>query len=154
MKTNRVLYFILVWIPDVLIAWGFMKLTDGDRSTFWWALIILIVVQVLFSIKNTIAGTLIYRLIGRNDLINAMALFLRENNFPDPKGETDIECYYWDVAADDTQPLELRLLARQEFGKIATLGNLGFFPRLRLLSAFNKALSQYKNPKNMGITEW
>ena len=142
-KAYRNIYIVLVWIPDLLIAWGYMKLTDGDQSTFWWALLTLFVVQALFSIKNAIAGSFIYRLIGKTDIINAATLFLNQHNFPDPNGETDIECYYWDIAEDESNTVDMRLLARQEFGKVVMLDHIGFFPRLRILAAYNGTLANY-----------
>lgn len=129
-------------IPDIAIAWIYMRLTDGGWSNFWWALVFLWAVQAGFAFKQFLANLLNYRLWAKRTVADAMAQKLKELKFPVPE-ETDFECVIHETAADPTRPIDHRMFASTWIGYFAAVESAGLIKIMRMRSACNAGLKQY-----------
>ena len=113
-------------IPYLLVAWGFTALTDGEASTFWKALLALIIVRTFFALIEALGGVLKWRLWGRNVLVGQALNWFTSRQFPQRKYAHDyMGNYLARIESDPEQPPALHMaatelnrmfLAYEEFG--------------------------------------
>ena len=140
-----VLNIIVGFIPDLAIAWSYMKLTDGGSQEFWSALIILQCVYLFLWLKRTVWAWLLFWLYNRRSMARTLEKFFKENNFPRPQMFTkDLDDYLPEIINNETEPTEVRIKASFEYG---TLNGLKIGQRyaavMMLTIASKRALDRY-----------
>ncbi len=144
-------YFVIMMIPDFVIAWLFMQNDNDKWSTFFWVLLILFLVQLFFGIKNIIAGSLSYRIFARKELTDGWLLSFEHHKFPAFE-ENDIDYYLQKVAFDKNTPIESRLQAAKLFGQLEGFQHTGFFSSMRMKATSNEALGKFIELNRSKIT--
>ena len=151
MKRDQVITLLVVSAPDLLIAWLVMLSNDGKQATFWWTLGALFGVQLFFTLKSTVAASLVFRLYGKRRLTEIASQFLRANNFPRPQVGEEIDDYLERISQSDEFSINVRLIAASEQAKLQQLEQQAILPALRVRSAYNSGLQKYNGPHPRGI---
>lgn len=131
-------------IPDLALAWAYMKLTDDRWSDFWWFLLGMSVVQALFWIKRWAAGSIAFRLYGRQWAVDVIAKDLRASHFPKPDEYENFDSFVERVADDQSQPATVRVKAAALFGAAQAHYSYGFLATLRMSNIYDLAFKNFK----------
>src|SRR5688572_28798645 len=119
---------VFTLIPYLLVAWSFAVMTDGDgeTSTFWKALLVLILLRTFFAVIDTLGEVLRWRLWGRKLFVAHALNWLTSRQFPQRKyADDNMGNYLARIEQDPEQPLALRMavaelermfLVYEEFG--------------------------------------
>ena len=137
--------WLISWIPDLALSWGYMKLTDGQTSTFWWCLLVLLVLQVFLMIKTLIGGSLIFHLFVKERASSAIALDMQKTEFPMPEAGEDGEAFLFRIVEDETLPTNVRLRANGTLGALEAARHNGVFAGLRTSAILNLAAKKFSN---------
>lgn len=151
MTRDQIITLLVVSAPDLLIAWLVMLSNDGKQATFCWTLGALFGVQLFFTLKSTIAASLVFRLYGKRRLTEIAGQFLRANNFPRPQVGEDTDDYLERISHSDEFPINLRLIAASEHAKLQQLEQQAILPVLRVRSAYDTALHKHNGQQPRGI---
>lgn len=140
--------WLLGSIPDIALSWGYMKLSDDRWASLGWFLVALTVAQAFFGIKRIAAGSLVFRLYGKERISDALVQEMHERQFPLPIrderfGDEDFESYMARLVEDETIPVGVRLRANAYLASFQAQNAQGFFVSLRLTAAFNLAVKKY-----------
>jgi hypothetical protein len=116
---KAVLNAVIAWVPDIAIAWGYAKVTDGGWQEFWIAIIALQALYFALWIKKAGWGWVIWWLYGKRSMARTMEKFFRDNNFPHPAmwvgGLSD---YLEQVLADEQVDADTKIKAAFEQGTL------------------------------------
>jgi hypothetical protein len=147
-KQTRQLWlnFLLALIPDAVIAYVAMRVTDSGWVGFAIVFFGLWAVYLAIWLKNSIWGWLVYVLWGKRQMTAAMLSGLRANKYPEPDDfEKSGDDYLQKLVSDESLPVDTRLKAMADFANIHALNQFGFQRFLQVSSALDNALEQYKN---------
>ena len=142
-KKDYLAMYGLGWLPDLGLSFVYMKVSDSDWSGFWWCLLALAVVQLFFSIKKFVAGSLIFHFYSKNKWANAIMAELQRLEMPKPSGDRDYFQYLGRIETDDEFPPEMRQKALNLQAQYGAVEQQGPVQSLRLSSASNLALNRY-----------
>lgn len=137
--------WLISWLPDIGLSWVYMKLSDNGWSSFWQCLLLLIVVQVFFGIKQVIAGSLIFRLFTKEKMSQVMATVMRQQKFPEPEDGEEFELYMYRLINDESLPVDTRIVAKGMASEVEAVRQTGIFPGLRVLKIANQAVVKYRS---------
>jgi len=144
MQRDWLVTTLIVALPDVALAWLYMKLVDGHAGDFWLALGVMYGVQTFFSIKNVLAGTLVFRLYGKRRFIAIAHDFFRQSNFPSPEPNENAHTYLLRISDAEDLPLVARKAAIAELARMRQVESQGFFVALRTGAAYDAAVSSFR----------
>ncbi|WP_096669523.1 hypothetical protein [Polaromonas sp. AET17H-212] len=130
-------------LPDIGLAWAYMKLSDGDTASFWWCLLALWVIGTFFLIKQVLTGTLIFRLYGKERIATLLAQGMERLQFPAPEADEDFETYMCRLVSSEELPINLRLEAQATLSSFRATQEQGLFVALRMAAAHNLAVKKY-----------
>jgi hypothetical protein len=133
------------WIPDALIAFVAMKLTDDEWSTFWWVWVAIQVFYFLNWVKKVAWGSLVWRLWLRRRVSDEALSILTACQFPKPEdGNEDIQTFFTRLIDDDEQPVGVRVRAAEWRATIHTNSEQGgLLAGMRLQEAWGNALAAF-----------
>jgi hypothetical protein len=135
-------------VPDLTIAVAYMKLSDDQWSSFWWAPLFLAALQSAVSFKKLLSSILIYRLWAKNAAVAAFTQRLVALDFLAPESYQgrceDFDDYLTRIAGDETASQKIRAISESWLGYLMGARELaGWLVGSRLESATNAALKQY-----------
>ena len=141
-----VLNMVLAFVPDLVVAWAAMRLTDNEWSSFWIALIALQVIYFFFWLKQALWGWLLFWLIGRRQTAHYLENYFIESHFPPPDEYTiDIDDYFSGMVANDGLDCDTRIRAAYENGTLNGMkASRRYSMVMQLNSASKIALTRYK----------
>ena len=79
-----VLNVILAFVPDLVVAWAAMRLTDSGWSGFWITLLVLQAIYFFFWFKQALWGWLLFWIIGKRQMARYLENSFIESRFPPP----------------------------------------------------------------------
>jgi hypothetical protein len=139
MPTARA-YFIniaLAFIPDLLICWTAMKLTDNQWSSFWIAFIALQAIYFFFWLKTAVWSWLLYWLYRKRQIAAHLEGYFIDSRFPAPDEYTlDLEDYLSGLTTNEELDCDTRIRAAYENG---TLNGMKACQRYSLVFQINSA---------------
>ncbi len=141
--------FLLAFVPDALIAWAYVKLSDGGWPEFWYVMIALQALYFVLWLKQAGWSWLLYWIYQRRTMADSMEKFFREHKFPAPEAWVGgLDDYLDQILLDDDAPTKLKATASFEKG---TLNGMKLAQRYSLVmmmeSATRLAMSSYRrNP--------
>lgn len=142
MNKNDYFIVLLLWlVPDALLAWAYSNLTEGNNSEFWNAYVVLLLIGIFVSIKQTLTGALIYRLWGKKRITRSAIDTMSALNLPwvdDCKSAAE---YLTTVCQDENTPLDSRVKVAELNGYLEGAKQQGFFMALRLNACWDEALT-------------
>ncbi len=131
-------------IPYLLVAWAFNVLSDGDASTFWKALVVLVAVRVIFAFIDMLGGLLRWRLWGGKQLVTYALGWFNTHQFPQRKyADDDMGNYLALIQGDPEQPLALRMAAAELERLFGVYEQFGILIGARFHSAYQMAFEMY-----------
>lgn len=132
-----ILNMLLAFVPDLVVAWAAMRLTDNEWATFWIAIITLQAIYFFFWFKQALWGWLLFFLIGKRQLARNLENFFIEARFPPPNEYTlDLDDYLSSMVANEELNCETRIRAAYENG---TLNGMKASRRYSLVVQLNSA---------------
>jgi hypothetical protein len=143
MRKNWPLIILLTVLPDVAIAWLYKAIVDGAAIDFWIALGVIFGIETIFSIRNAISGSLLFRFYGKRQLVKSMLDYLIRFQFPKPTIGEDALNYFARLADDVEQPAENRIFAATLLANVQQLESQSFFPAMRATAAYDAAVDAY-----------
>jgi hypothetical protein len=131
------LNMVLAFVPDLVVAWAAMRLTNNEWSSFWIVLIALQATYFFFWFKQALWGWLLFWLIGRRQMAGYLENFFIESRFPSPGQYTiDLDDYFSDIVTNDELDCETRVRAAYENG---TLNGMKVSRRYAMVMQLNSA---------------
>jgi hypothetical protein len=110
---------ILAFVPDLLLAWVAMKLTDSGWSGFFVALLALQAVYFFFWAKTAAWSWLLFWLISKRQMANHLENLFIESRFPPPDEFTlDLDDYLSGMTVDEELDCDTRIRAAYENGTL------------------------------------
>ena len=144
-RSDVVIAFVLGWLPDALVAFVVMKLTNDEWSTFWWVWLGIQVLYLLNWLKKTAWAWLVWRFWMRSRASSEAVTVLKSCNFPKPESdEHDIESFFTRLMEDDQQPVPIRIRAAEWRAAIHTGTSQGLQNALQVHRAWADALEAYR----------
>jgi hypothetical protein len=136
---------ILAFVPDLVVAWAAMRLTDNEWSSFWITLVALQALYFFFWFKQALWGWLLFWLIGKRQMARYLENFFIESRFPPPDEYIkDLDDYFTGMVANEELECDTRIRAAYENG---TLNGMKVSRRysmfIQLNSASKIALKRY-----------
>jgi hypothetical protein len=134
-------------LPYLLVAWIFAVMTDGKTSTFWKALLILILLRTFFAVIDTLGKVLRWRLWGRKLLVAHALNWLTSRQFPQRKyADDNMGNYLARIEQDPEQPLALRMAVAELERMFLVYEEFGILVGARFHEAYRVAFEQYAPP--------
>jgi len=132
----------------VLLTLGYTKYVGGDAHTFWHALWIIFLVNLLMMVVNTLTAEAVWQLSEKKIVVAGIVEFLKQNNFPMRKYATDgFGNYLARIENEDANPKELNA-AVMEINRARDLpDSVGMFHNMRMFYAWEQAYELY-TPKS------
>lgn len=146
---NGLLIFGLSWVPYVLIGWAVMHFGDGNASTFWYTIGALLIVRLFYSIIETLGGVLVWRAVGKRDMVSQMVQALSEGRFPPANDAAEGMLSYLVRIDDDDTPIQIRLMARELKGGLQVYESIGILPGMRVHAAMDAALRKHSETRGL-----
>jgi hypothetical protein len=132
-----VLNVILAFVPDLVVAWAVMRLTESGWSGFWITLLALQAIYFFFWLKQALWGWLLFWIIGRQQMARYLENFFIESRFPPPDNYTlDLDDYFSGIVANKELNCDTRISAAYENG---TLNGMKVSRRYSLVMQLNSA---------------
>ena len=143
--TKLLINWLLGWVPDLLIAYAYMRIVEGGSQEFWIAFLALQALYFALWLKRAIWALLLYFLYNRFVLAKTLEKFFSDNKFPRPEmwvGSADD--YFDQILMDDTIEAEMKIKAAFEKGslnglKIAQQNSLV----MMMMMASKRAINRY-----------
>lgn len=140
-----ILNIILAFIPDFLVCWAVMKLTDSGWSGFFLTLLALQATYFFFWLKTALWSWILFWLYGRRQMAAHLENFFFEAHFPPPSQYTiDLDDYLSDTVVNEELNCETRIRAAFENG---TLNGFKIGRRYSLVMQLNSASKLALNPR-------
>jgi len=79
-----ILNMVLAFIPDLLICWAVMNVTDRGWSGFFLTLLALQMIYLFFWLKTALWSWLLFWIYGRDQMALYLEKFFFEARFPIP----------------------------------------------------------------------
>ncbi|MCA1527354.1 hypothetical protein [Bradyrhizobium yuanmingense] len=132
-------------IPDLLIAWAFMKYTDGGAETFFFTLIALQAAYFTLWAKRSIWSWTLFVLTNRAFMSNHVEEVLASQSFPKPPDFlSGPDAYYQEIVDDKDEDCEMRIKSSFELGTLAGISVAGQHQlALQVRMATEDALQRY-----------
>jgi hypothetical protein len=112
-----VLNIVLGFVPDLIVAWAVMRLTDNEWSSFWITLVALQAIYFFFWFKQALWSWLLFWIIGKWQMARYLENFFIESRFPPPDEYTiDLEDYFSGMVANEELDCDVRIRAAFENG--------------------------------------
>ncbi len=147
-KQNRQLWLgaVASVIPDAVIAYVVMRVTESGWVGFGLTFLGLWAVYLAIWLKNSIWSWIVFLLWGKRSMVAALLSSLREHRYPEPDNfENSADGYLQRIATDEKQPMDIRLMAAGEYASLHAHNQYGFQRFMQLSVALDNALEQYKN---------
>jgi hypothetical protein len=110
---------VLAFIPDLLIGWAVMHLTDSGWTGFFYTLLVLQLIYFFFWLKTALWSWILFWLYGREQMALYLEKFFFEARFPVPNEYADnLEDYLSDVVIDEELDCDTRMRAAFENGTL------------------------------------
>jgi hypothetical protein len=114
-----VLNVILAFVPDLVVAWAAMRLTDSGWSGFWITLLVLQAIYFFFWFKQALWGWLLFWIIGKRQMARYLENSFIESRFPPPDEYTlDLDDYFSGMVANKDLDCDTRIRAAYENGSL------------------------------------
>lgn len=144
-KSNILVMTVLGFIPDALLAFVVMKLTDDEWSTFWWVWIGLQVLYLLAWAKRAIWSSVVWRLWLRRRAGDEALGVLNVCRFPHPEpDEEDIEIYLTRIMEDEEQPVGVRIRAAEWRATVNANASRSLQIGMQIHQAWSDGLDAYR----------
>lgn len=124
-----------------------MHFGDSKASTFWYTIGGLLIVRLFYSIIETLGGMLVWRVVGKRDMVSRIVQALREGRFPPANDPAEDMSSYLVRIDDDDTPLQIRLMARELKGGLQVYESFGILPGMRVHSAMDAALRKHSETR-------
>jgi len=135
-------------IPYALLAYGYMKFTNGDSTGFWLATGVPLAIRFFFFFVETISGFAIWRLYQRKMVVAKYLQWLRANDFPPREySDDDFQAYLSRIDENLELPIEVRMRARETQARLEVIEEAGVLLGMRAHDATDAALDIY-SPKS------
>jgi hypothetical protein len=136
---------VLGLLPDALIAYVVMKLTNGEWSTFVWVWLAIQAIYILYWVKTALWASIIWHVWRRHRAASEALEVLRLCEFPKPDtGENDAGGFLARVRDDEEQPVAVRLRAAEWAAAVHAASSHGMQASLQLGQAWRDALVAYR----------
>jgi hypothetical protein len=110
---------MLGFVPDILIAWGYAKLTDGGWQDLWIAILVLQALYLALWLKRAVWAWFVWWVYGKRVIARATEKYFSDNKFPPPEmwvgGLGD---YLEQILGDEYERPETKLKAAFEQGTL------------------------------------
>src|SRR5947209_1768269 len=114
-----VLNFILAFVPDLVVAWAAMRLTDNGWFGFWITLLALQGIYFFFWLKQALWGWLLFWIIGRQQMARHLENSFIERRFSPPDEYTlDLDDYFSGTVTNEELNYDTRIRAAYENGTL------------------------------------
>jgi hypothetical protein len=111
------LNIVLALVPDLVVAWAAMRLTDSGWSGFWITLLALQAIYFFLWFKQALWGWLLFWIVGKRQSARYLENFFIENRFPPPDQHTlDLEDYLSGITSNEELDCNTRIRAAYENG--------------------------------------
>ncbi|MEO8629683.1 MAG: hypothetical protein ABI612_16525 [Betaproteobacteria bacterium] len=147
-KTTR-LYWVTALaglIPDMLLALLVAFFFSGGVSGVFVAFFGLQLIYLVLWIKKSVWGWVLFRVMGRKALAEAILSDLQRVKFPEPaECERSADSYFEWVALDESQPIDVRLVPSSQITMLKLPGaKMRIQGSIRLALGYEDALAAYK----------
>ena len=117
-----------------------------DWSDIMWVFLAMIAIDLAFWIRNTLAGSLAFRLIGKDFVRRNTVNILSTNEMPNPEEFfDDPEFYFSEILEDDNSTRGQTIVAANNLGQLQMPYQSGrLVEAMRIASAFKSALEEYR----------
>jgi hypothetical protein len=106
-------------VPDLLVAWAVMRLTDNEWSSFWITLVALQAIYFFLWFKQALWGWLLFWIVGKRQSAPYLENFFIENRFPPPDEYTlDLDDYLSGITFNEELDCNTRIRAAYENGAL------------------------------------
>lgn len=150
-RRQRTLALVTVPIalmPDLLIAWGWMKLSDGGSASFWTAIAVMWIVEFLIWVKRAGAAWAIFHGYGKWALSKMIADGLRVADFPPPLPIESGRDYLARVEGDEALSPDVRNQAKSDFESLDRASEKGLVYGLRADAIYDRAVNRLRKPES------
>jgi hypothetical protein len=103
-----ILNMVLAFIPDLLICWAVMNVTDRGWSGFFLILLALQMIYLFFWLKTALWSWLLFWIYGRDQMVLYLEKFFFKLAF---QSRIDLDDYLNDIVAHDELDCDTRLRA-------------------------------------------
>jgi hypothetical protein len=143
-EPNRLVPIILGLVPDLVICWAAVRLTDSGWTGFFIAFLSLQAVYFFFWFKTAVWAWLLFWVYGRSRYSSYLETWFVNANLPAPDAYTrDLEDYLGEIANNKQIECETRVKVAFELGTINGLRAGGRFSAVLMLnSAGSRALKR------------
>jgi hypothetical protein len=141
---SGIIVLVLSLVPYLFVSWLCAELIDERLRTFWIAFGLLIGARLFFSFIECLGGILIWRIHGREVVVQMFLRVLKENKFPTRYYQHDSFLNYLSRIEDDcgsTQELKFEVKAFEKM--LLMWENSGVLAGARMHAATEIALERY-----------
>lgn len=132
-----VLNMVLGSVPDLIVCWAAMRLTDSGWSGFFIALVALQAVYLFFWFKNALWAWLLFWVYRRRKIAAILEKYFVDGRFPVPdKYTADLDDYLGEIVDNKALDATTRVMAAFELG---TLNGFKIAGKFSLLLQMNSA---------------
>jgi hypothetical protein len=143
-RRDYVIVGVLGLIPDALIAFVAMKLTDDEWSTFWGVVIAFQAIYFLLWLKRTVWRSLVWRLYARRRAAAEALAMLKSSGLPKPEDDDrSMDGFLTRLIDDDEQPIAVRMRAAKWSAEIDALSSQGLQTGLQTGQMWQDAFTAY-----------
>ena len=124
-------------VPDLVICWAAMRLTDSGWSGFFIALVALQAIYLFFWFKTALWTWLVFWVYGKRKIAAHLENWFIDNRFPVPdEYTTEVDDYLSEISNNESLDASTRVKAAHELG---TFNGLRLARKYSLMLQLNSA---------------
>lgn len=145
MRGKSLIIMLVVWSGLLLIlTLGYTKYVGGNAHTFWHALWLIFLANLLMLMVNILTAEAVWRFSEKKIVVNSIVEFFRKNNFPMRQYSTDrIGNYLSRLETDDAISDKLKTAVMEVNRAMDLPDSVGMLHNLRMFFAWERAYELY-----------
>lgn len=151
-------YYLLVFLSPLLqnmvLAWAFTAITNGDSSAFWMAFFVLLAIRLFFYVVDAVFTALSYTLYRKKFVVRKIVEDFRRLGFPQRENlNEDWMMYLQRLEGSETVPFAIRRAAVFMQGQFDFASKSGFLLGRHSESAMEVAVDAWSTTPQVAIQD-
>src|SRR5688572_7936769 len=146
------LAFISPLLQNMVLAWGFTAITNGNSSTFWTAFFVLIGIRLFFAVADSILSALSFMLYRKKFVVQHLVNDFRRFEFPKRENlNEDWLMYLKRLQETESLPFTVRRTAAFLEGQYELADKSGFVMGRQSESALEAAVDAWSTTPQLAV---